>query len=108
MKWECSSECKPLTETEVDAIVSLRAAFENPMQEVRHALETCDDGCPNQHYANNVADSSVDLRGHTLVCSKSENRKYWCRNSCLLSHALTQILTMWIVDLGAEDNFLPL
>jgi len=20
------------------------------MQEVRHALETCDDGCPNQHY----------------------------------------------------------
>ena len=26
MKWECSSECKPLTETEVDAIVSLRAA----------------------------------------------------------------------------------
>ena len=40
MIWECSSECKPLTETEVDAIVSLRVAFENPMQEVRHALET--------------------------------------------------------------------
>jgi len=39
MKWECSSECKPLMETEVDAIVSLRAAFENSMQEVRHALE---------------------------------------------------------------------
>jgi len=38
MKWECSSECKPLTETEVDAIVSLRG-FENPMQEVRHALD---------------------------------------------------------------------
>jgi len=33
MKWECSSECKPLMETEVDAIVSLRAVFENPMQE---------------------------------------------------------------------------
>jgi len=28
MKWECSCECKPLTET-VDSIVSLRAAFEN-------------------------------------------------------------------------------
>jgi len=36
IKWECSSECKPLTETEVGAIVSLGAAFENPVQEVQH------------------------------------------------------------------------
>jgi len=69
MKWECSCECKPLTETEVNSIVSLRAAFENPMQEVRYALDTCDDGCPNQHYTKVVADSAVDLRGHPLVCS---------------------------------------
>ena len=68
MKWECSSECKPLTEAEVDTIVSLKAAFENPMQEVRHTLDTCD-GCPNQHYTKVVEDSSVDLRGHPLVCS---------------------------------------
>ena len=68
MKWECSSECKPLTETEVDSIVSLKAAYENPMQEVRHTLDTCD-GCPNQHYTKVVEDSSVDLRGHPLVCS---------------------------------------
>ena len=68
MKWECSSECKPLTEAEVDTIVSFKAAFENPMQEVRHTLDTCD-GCPNQHYTKVVEDSSVDLRGHPLVCS---------------------------------------
>jgi len=69
MKWECSCECKPLTETEVDSIVSLRAAFENPMQDVQHALDTCDDGCPNQHYTKVVADSTVDLRSHPLACS---------------------------------------
>jgi len=59
MKWECSSECKPLTET-VDFIVSLRSAFENPMQEVCHTLDTRGDGCPNQHYTKVVADSTVD------------------------------------------------
>jgi len=60
-----SSECKPLTETVV--AISLRAAFENPMQEVRHAFETCDDGCPNQHYTKAVAGFTVDLRGHPSV-----------------------------------------
>ena len=39
------------------------------MQEVQHTLDTCDDGCPNQHYTKVVADSTVDLRGHPLVCS---------------------------------------
>jgi len=37
------------------------------MQEVRHTLETCDDGCPNQHYTKVVAGFTVDLRGHPLV-----------------------------------------
>ena len=46
-KWECSSECKP-----VNAILTLRAAFEYTIQRVRHALDTCDDGCPNGHYYN--------------------------------------------------------
>ena len=68
-KWECSSECKPLMETEVAAIVSLRAAFENSMQEVQHALEPRDDGCPSQHYTKVVAGFTVDLRDHPLVCS---------------------------------------
>ena len=66
MKWECSNECKPLTETEVDAIASIRAAFESPMQEVRHILDTFiwDDGCPNQHNTKVVASSTVDDSGH--------------------------------------------
>ena len=34
MKWECSSECKPLTKAEVDAIIALKEAFNKPMQEV--------------------------------------------------------------------------
>ena len=70
-KWECCSECKPLTEAEVDAIVVLKEAFEKPMQDLRHTLATCDDGCPNQHYTKVVDDNSsaVDLRGHPLVCS---------------------------------------
>ena len=44
--WECFIECKQVTDVEVAAIVSLRAAFDAPMQELRHTLETCDDGCP--------------------------------------------------------------
>ena len=46
-KWECSSECKPVTDAEVDAIVSLKVAFEGPIEKVRHALDTCNEGCPN-------------------------------------------------------------
>ena len=33
-KWACSSECKPVTGAEVDAIVALKQAFEEPMQKV--------------------------------------------------------------------------
>ena len=70
-KWESSSECKPLTTAEVDAIVVLKEAFEKPMQDLRHTLATCDDGCPNQHYSKIVDgnNSTVDLKGHPLVCS---------------------------------------
>ena len=37
-KWECSRECKPIADTEVDGILNLKAAFEKPTQEVRQAL----------------------------------------------------------------------
>ena len=47
--WECSCECKQLTDAEVAAIVSL-SAFDAQMQDLRHALDTCDDGCPHGHY----------------------------------------------------------
>ena len=72
VKWNCSSECKPVTEAEVAAIVHLQQAFED-MQELRTALDTCDGGCPNEHFTKAIAtgdpDSEiVELRGHLLVC----------------------------------------
>ena len=38
------------------------------MRELRCALESVDSGCPNQHYTKNV-DTTLQLRGHPLVCS---------------------------------------
>ena len=35
---ECSSQC-PVTDTVVDAILTLKAAFDKPIQEDRHALD---------------------------------------------------------------------
>ena len=72
--WECHSECKVITDTEVAAIVHLRQAFDKPMHELRSALDTCDDGCPNQHYTRVVGRDDlgwgvVQLQGHPLVCS---------------------------------------
>ena len=83
-----SIECKQVTDAEVAAIVSLRAAFDAPMQELRHALETCDDGCPHGHYTKvlelapipveliSTMDDGrltdyypVPLQGHPLACS---------------------------------------
>ena len=40
-KWECSSQYKPITDTEVDAILTLKAAFDKP---VWHALDKSDSG----------------------------------------------------------------
>ena len=70
-KWECSSECKPFTKTEVDAIVAMKEAFVKPMQHLRYACTTFDDGCPNGHYTKVVDgdNSVVDLTGHLIVCS---------------------------------------
>lgn len=77
-----------LTDAEVAVVVSLRAAFDVPMHDLRHALDTCDDGCPHEHYTKvleltpmpvefidtlddgRLTDySSVPLLGHPLVCS---------------------------------------
>ena len=67
MKWECSSECKILTDSDVCTIIDLAAAFQKPMRELRCALESVDSGCPNQHYTKYV-DTTVQLKGHPLVC----------------------------------------
>ena len=50
-RWKCTSECKALTPSEVEAIVELKQSFEKPMKELRDALDSCDDGCPNGHYS---------------------------------------------------------
>ena len=65
MKWECTSECKSLTDCEVDAILGLKSAFDEPIQSVRQALDTFDSDCPNEHYTTLVHDK---LMGHPLVC----------------------------------------
>ena len=54
MKWECSSECKILSDAEVCKITDLAAAFQKPMRELRCALESVDSGCPNRHYIKYV------------------------------------------------------
>ena len=43
-EWECSPHCKPLTDVEIVAIVTLRAAFEGSIEEARQALAECDLG----------------------------------------------------------------
>ena len=39
-QWNCHSECKVITDTEVAATVHLRQAFDKPMHELRSALDT--------------------------------------------------------------------
>ena len=56
-KWECSSECKTLNKTEVDAIVAMKEALAKPMQHLRYACTTSDNGCPNGHYT-----------GRSMIC----------------------------------------
>ena len=67
MKWECSSECKILSDSDVCTIIDLAAAFQKPMRELRCELEFVDSGCPNQHYTKYV-DTTMQLKGHPLVC----------------------------------------
>ena len=67
-KWECSNECKPISECEVDTILALKAAFELPVEEVRAALATCDYGCPYGHYAKLEGSMPVDCKYHPIVC----------------------------------------
>jgi hypothetical protein len=70
--WECSKQCKPLSEFEVNAIVCFRTAFEQPVEKVRQALAECDMGCPYSRYTKLVDTAPVDLRGHPIVCYSGE------------------------------------
>ena len=63
-----------IMDREVATIVHLRQAFDKPMHELRSALDTYDNGCPNQHYTRVVSGGDVgwgviELHGHPLVCS---------------------------------------
>ena len=66
---ECSNECKPVTDAEVDSILELKEAFEMPLEDVRHALDHCDGDCPNGHYSKLIGSNPVNFKGHPLVCS---------------------------------------
>ena len=76
--WECSSECKPLTDEERSAIFSLREAFNKSVEELRQVVDTSDDGCPYEHYSKTDVSyepdskiysyTCVPLLGHPLMC----------------------------------------
>ena len=53
--WPCTSEYKAVTESEVQCIVSLRQSFDKTIDQLRHDLYTCDDGCPNTHFEKFLA-----------------------------------------------------
>ena len=67
-EWECSVHCKPLTDIEVVAIVTFRAAFEGCIEEARQALAECDWGCPFGQYTKLGWDCVIDLKCHPIVC----------------------------------------
>ena len=56
----CTSDCKPIIDDEVNAIVRLKNAFTLPMHELRQALQSCDD-CPNER----------QKMGHSLACHQT-------------------------------------
>ena len=72
--WECSKECKPITEGEVDAILYLKAAFDHSVEDVRAALNTCDYGFPYGHYTKLANSTPLQPKGHPIVC--------YCGNEC--------------------------
>ena len=64
-KWKCTKECKTLLQSDINAIVSFRQAFEEPnKQNLRYMLFNCDKDCPNGHYYTH----NLLLLGHPLVC----------------------------------------
>ena len=67
-KWNCTEKCKPISEREIDSILSLKADFEGPVEAVREALDLCDEGCPYGHHDKQVYSCPVPRKGHPIVC----------------------------------------
>ena len=63
--WKCTKGCRPISDSEVDAILCLKSAFELSIEELRAA---CDYGCPYGHYTKLVKSCPVDRKGHPIVC----------------------------------------
>ena len=72
LRHTCSPKCKPLTEDEVDSILSFKQAFDNPIDEDIQTLYECDTGCPNTHHYHmfrpNGSTELVGKQGHPLSC----------------------------------------
>ena len=66
--WKCTKGCRPIPDSEVDAILCLKSAFELSIEELRTALTVCDYGCPYGHYSKLVKSCPVDRIGHPIVC----------------------------------------
>ena len=66
--WKCTKGCRPISDSEVDAILCLKSAFELSIEELRTALTVCDYGCPCGHYSKLVKSCPVDRIGHPIVC----------------------------------------
>ena len=67
-KWRCHKECRPLSVSEVAAILDLRSCLELSVEEAREALAKCDLGCPFVHSTKLVGSTPVALKGHPIVC----------------------------------------
>ena len=67
-KWQCHKECRPLSVSEVAAILDLRSCLELSVEEAREALAKCDLGCPFVHCTKLVGSTPVALKGHPIVC----------------------------------------
>ena len=67
-KWQCHKECKPLSDSEVDAILDFRSCLELSAEEAREALAKCDLGCSFLHSTKLVGSTPVSLKGHPIVC----------------------------------------
>ena len=59
--WKCTKGCRLISDSEVDAILCLKSAFELSIEELRTALAVCD-------YSKLVKSCPVDRIGHPIVC----------------------------------------
>ena len=53
--WKCTKGCRPISDSEVDAILCLKSA----LGELRAPLTVCDYGCPYGHYSKLVKSWTV-------------------------------------------------